>query len=447
MKTITLNMLFASFLLLTCTSVSHAQRNDALSGERFRVLVSTDIGGSDPDDFQSMIHYLLYSDLFDTEGLISSPWDAGRKEHILEVIDEYEKDYPNLKTYSDHYPTPDQLRAITKQGAVDRAPGKGYRTSTEGSDWIIRCAHKDDDRPLYVLVWGLLEDLAQALHDDPSIQENIRVYFIGGPNKKWCADAYTYIEQNFPDLWIIESNSTYRGWFVGGDMNGEMDNTGFYKSHIKGHGALGEYWSRFRDGEIKMGDTPSVGYLLYGDPTDPGQTGWGGRYRPVTVRPKTVVYGHPSLSDKVEVFGILEIVLKGPDRGPAHDDSPFSLLIDGQEFEGYYYGNGIYKARVCPKSVGEWSYMTKSEIAELDGKRGQYTSVPENSLPKDPDAIKHKNWWTDILDQDYAQGPHSGAKTVNSFRRMYLTHFAERMDRCIGLSNVPKSQLESRSAR
>ncbi|MBD3375545.1 DUF1593 domain-containing protein, partial [candidate division KSB1 bacterium] len=54
----------------------YAERNDALSGERFRVLVSTDIGGSDPDDFQSMIHYLLYADLFDTEGLISSPWDA-----------------------------------------------------------------------------------------------------------------------------------------------------------------------------------------------------------------------------------------------------------------------------------------------------------------------------------------------------------------------------------
>ena len=38
----------------------------ALSGERYRVIVTTDIGGSDPDDFQSMAHYLLYSDLFGT---------------------------------------------------------------------------------------------------------------------------------------------------------------------------------------------------------------------------------------------------------------------------------------------------------------------------------------------------------------------------------------------
>ena len=51
----------------------------ALYGTRYRVIVTTDIGGSDPDDFQSMVHYLLYSDLFDTEGLISSPtWGTGR---------------------------------------------------------------------------------------------------------------------------------------------------------------------------------------------------------------------------------------------------------------------------------------------------------------------------------------------------------------------------------
>ena len=53
---------------------------------RHRVIVSTDIGGTDFDDFQSMVHLLLYADMLDIEGLISSPYGAGRKEHILEVI-------------------------------------------------------------------------------------------------------------------------------------------------------------------------------------------------------------------------------------------------------------------------------------------------------------------------------------------------------------------------
>ncbi|MGN0777970.1 MAG: nucleoside hydrolase-like domain-containing protein, partial [Aristaeellaceae bacterium] len=112
-------------------------RGGALAGERYRVIVTTDIGGSDPDDFQSMVHYLLYCDLFDTEGLISSPWGAGRASDIHAVIDEYEKDYPRLRTWSDSYPAPDALRGLVRQGTPDFAPYCGYSTPTEGSEWII----------------------------------------------------------------------------------------------------------------------------------------------------------------------------------------------------------------------------------------------------------------------------------------------------------------------
>jgi hypothetical protein len=38
-----------------------------------RILISTDIGGTDPDDNQSMTHFLMYSYMFEIEGLISSP--------------------------------------------------------------------------------------------------------------------------------------------------------------------------------------------------------------------------------------------------------------------------------------------------------------------------------------------------------------------------------------
>jgi PelA/Pel-15E family pectate lyase len=81
--------------------------------------------------------------------------------------------------------------------------------------------------------------------------------------------------------------------------------------------------------------------------------------------------------------------------------------------------------------VDDWSYKTKSKIPELNGKTGQFTSVPENSLPPFPNAVKHTRWWTDILDPKYKEEEHSGAKTVNAFRRQYLRHFAQRADRCI----------------
>lgn len=171
-----------------------------------------------------MVHLLVYADVLDIEGLISSPFGEGIAKDILDVIDCYEEDWVNIKSYSDDYPTPAELRAITKQGETERAPFAGVRKSTQGSNWIIECARRDDPRPLNVLVWGLLEDVAQALHDAPDILPKLRVFWIGGPNKKWSPDAYQYIATNHPKLWIIESNATYRGWFTGGNQRGVWGN-------------------------------------------------------------------------------------------------------------------------------------------------------------------------------------------------------------------------------
>ncbi len=275
-----IRLILAAFLAMLVTGgpVRLAQAVNAQAGPRPRVLVSTDIGGTDPDDFQSMVHFLVYADMFDVEGLISSPYGPGRREHILQVIDRYATDYANLKTYSDRYPPPDELRRLTKEGALDPATGSGVGRPTEGSDWIVRAARRDDPRPLWVLVWGGIDDLAQALHDAPDILPKLRVYFIGGPNKMWSVDAYNYIEQHHPALWMIEANATYRGWFTGGNQTGEWDNTAFVAAHVAGRGALGDYFATQLKGTIKMGDSPSVGYLLHGTPADPSQPGWGGRF-------------------------------------------------------------------------------------------------------------------------------------------------------------------------
>jgi hypothetical protein len=226
-------VLFSGFLLLNSCSVQKGNKNESEPAElKYRVIVSTDIGGTDPDDFQSMVHLFLYADSLEIEGLISSPFGPGRKKHILQIIDQYEKDYPSLKTYSVKYPAPDSLRSITKQGAIDVAGYAGFNKPTEGSEWIIKCARKEDSRPLYILVWGGIEDLAQALHDAPDILPKLRLYYIGGPNKKWTPDAYQYIADNFPELWMIESNATYRGWFTGGNQEGEWSNEGFPENFL-----------------------------------------------------------------------------------------------------------------------------------------------------------------------------------------------------------------------
>lgn len=281
------NNALTSFVLLAVISNSAFSRANAqsdtslaggaLAGERLRIIVSSDIGGSDPDDHQSLVHVLMYADLFDVEGLVSSPPQAGRVAHILEVIDVYEKDYSRLSRRNAEYPTPDALRRVAKQGAVDPAPEAGYSDATEGSAWIITRALAKDERPLYVLVWGSITDVAQAVHDAPEIKAKLRVYSIGSWNTAQDRHARQYLFDHHTDMWWIESDSSFRGMYVGGNQEGDRGNRAFLSAHVAGHGALGDFLVG-KLSAIKMGDTPSFLYLLAGNPDDPTSDHWGGRF-------------------------------------------------------------------------------------------------------------------------------------------------------------------------
>ena len=399
----------------------------ALTGHRYRVLVSTDVGGTDPDDFQSMVHLLVYADSLDIEGLVSSPYGPGRKEHLLEVIDCYENDYTNLKTYSDQYPTPDALRAITKQGEIKRAPYSGVRCSTEGSRWIVECARRDDPRPLHVLVWGGIEDLSQALHDAPDILPKLRVYWIGGPNKKWGPDTFQYIVTHHPKLWIIESNATYRGWFTGGNQSGQWGNEAFVSQHIAGKGSLGDFFVS-KKADIKMGDTPSVGWLLKGTPDDPLQPGWGGRFVRAWERPYICFDRFTRKDDRIEVFSVLEMLLPLGDRAPEKPEA--RLVVENQSLIGHAPGDGTMRFRFCPKAAKAYSFTIRSNVLTLNGKKGGITAfVPPPEVAKRP-STRLLNWWTDDPSEHAAEGEHIGAKTVSRWREDFLRDFAARMLRC-----------------
>lgn len=427
---------FFAMLALLLAGLAATARADAgaLAGVRHRVIVSTDIGGTDFDDFQSLVHVLLYADVLDLEGLISSPYGAGRKEHILQVLDHYAHDYPTLRTHSERYPTPDALRALTKQGETETAPYAGVRRPTEGSDWIIQCARRDDPRPLHVLVWGGIEDLAQALHDAPDILPRVRVYFIGGPNKKWSPDAYHYLATQHPTLWMIESNSTYYGWFLGGNQTGELSAETFAEAHAAGRGALGDFFAHGiqfdgqRRSALKMGDSPTVAWLLRGEPSLPFQPGWGGRYVRAWARPYARVDRLTTAADQIEHCGILELVLPLGDNAPTQPEA--TLLIENQALVGHLAGDGTVRFRFCPKETKTYRYTLRSNVPALQGAAGQLTVVaPARDAPLAPDPSR-PNWWTDDPSPALTEGPHRGARSINQWREAFLTDFAARLERC-----------------
>lgn len=409
----------AAAMLLPATIATAAEQ------QRHRIIVSTDIGGTDPDDDQSMVHLLAYADTFDIEGLISSPFesDMGRKANILKVIDAYEKDYPRLKRHSARYPTPDSLRALTRQGEIGSTGLRGWGLPTEGSNAIVQAARSKDPRPLWVLAWGNISDVAQALHDAPDIKSKLRVHWIGGPNKKWGPAAFDYIEREHPDLWIIESNSTYRGWFVGGNQQGDMGNTGFVERHLKGKGAMGDYFAGHLHATIKMGDTPSVSYMLGDTPHDPTRDSWGGRYVRAWERQRVTFDRPATASDQVEAFSIVEFKL-APDALPV---ATSKLFIDKQSFPGYRHEDGSWRFLFSPKEAKTFHYEIRSDKPGVEPLKGAFTAV----LPKagSKPSPKYANWWTDDPDPRVAEGPHHGAKTVSRWREAYLKDFAARMER------------------
>ncbi|WP_119680590.1 nucleoside hydrolase-like domain-containing protein [Indioceanicola profundi] len=261
-----------------------------------RVLISTDIGGSDKDDDQSLVHAFLYADKIKIEGIVSSPAPhGGRAKDIHEVIDAYAKDYANLKTYSSDYPTPSYLKSMTYQGATSAQPSAGYSKATAGSKAIIEAAREGSaSDPLYILTWGAMTDVAQALHDAPDIVNKIRLLSIGSTNTTFDKNARNYIYNNmdkgeaFEKLWWIEDNSTFRGMYVSSSgANDPSIHNGWIDANAKGHGALGAYFDKMTtdlygpgsvDG-LKMGDTPSLLYLLdNADNNNPGANGWGGKF-------------------------------------------------------------------------------------------------------------------------------------------------------------------------
>lgn len=416
MKAISIALLFSIVTVLAgCAPESETVRH--------RILISSDIGGTDPDDNQSMTHLLMYSDLFDLEGLVSTAsFGSGSKEEILRMIDVYEKDFPALQKKYKQLMAPDELRAICKQGKKGLASFDGFDLPTEGSDWIVKCARKKSDRPLYVLVWGTLEDVAQALHDAPDIADKIRIYWIGGPNKKWGVNSYTYIARHFPNLWIIENNSSYRGFIS------KTKDDDFYDRHIKGAGHLASDFVDYYGGFVKMGDTPSLLYMMNGNPCDPAGESWGGSFEPISQSPYTVFTRNTTVKDTVAVYSVIEYQFEGPVLTDSQIGKKFfTFTTDRQDWDGVYIGDGKYAVRYSPKQAAILEYSTKSEIKELDGHKGAFVVSGKWPGNNTADGIKlGANWYSDKQDPTLFEGVWQGSATVSKYRIDVLNDWIER---------------------
>ena len=276
----------------------------SLAVERPRVVVLTDIT-NEPDDEQSLVRLLVYANEVDIEGLIAttSVWlrDRVSPETILDHVEAYGQVRANLSVHAEGFPSAAQLRAGVKAGRAEYGmAGVGEGKSSEGSRHLVAVVDRPDPRPVWVLAWGGVNTLAQALWDvrstrSPAALEafvaKLRVYTISDQD-----DAGRWLRRTFPDLFYIVSPSSqdwqeyFRATWTG--ISGDrlfkiapfhrfelVDNPWLKRHVIENHGPLGARYPPIRN--LMEGDTPSFLNLIgngLGSHRSPAFGGWGGRY-------------------------------------------------------------------------------------------------------------------------------------------------------------------------
>ncbi len=231
----------------------------------------TDIASNtvEPDDMESMIRLLVHADLFEIEGLVATTgWSNNGGQERLDLIhaaiDAYERDLPNLKKRSNQdgylsdeshqeigdWPSPDYLRSRAMLGSMRM----GYRfigenNDSPGSDLIVKMADENDDRLVWVTVWGGGNTLAQAIwrvqkertpEQLKTFLHKIRTYTITDQDKPWGStvdfsiSSHQWMRRQFAEdllfiwdecAWLFQNSTGVNHWTD-------------YATHIQGHGNL-----------------------------------------------------------------------------------------------------------------------------------------------------------------------------------------------------------------
>ena len=262
--------------------------------QKNRAIILTDIE-ADPDDTQSLIRFLLYSNVIDIKGLIATTSTHQKNnvhpKSIRRVIEAYSKVHANLMKHETGFPFADSLLLLVKEGLPEYGmKGVGEGKDSQGSGWIIKVLEENDKRPLWICVWGGSNTLAQALNKIKKIRSKseaerliakLRVYTISDQD-----DSGIWIRKNFPDLFYIVSPGGYENstWgainqFVPGINNETISNSWLSQNIQQDHGPLGTLYPDVAYG--MEGDTPSYLSLIPNGlnvPEHPDLGGWGGRY-------------------------------------------------------------------------------------------------------------------------------------------------------------------------
>ena len=308
MNRIGITILLFGLIGLTTTSMA---KEAALKP---RLVVCTDIAPADvePDDMESMVHLMVYADMFEIEALITSvgwncdPYPTEWAQYLHRVIEAYAKDVPNLMKRSGqkkflslknenacqqigYWPSAAYIMSRAVMGSINGGiRSVGEDNDSPGSELLIQLADEDDPRPIYVAAWGGANTLAQAIwrvkqtRSDEEVRRfvrKIRLFTITDQDMDYAhrmdraRSSHMWLRQEFQDdLQFIWDEGAWQEQCELGKQNWAQ-----HQQHIQTKGALGREYPNYKWGV--EGDTPSFLYVMphgLNDPEDPAQAGWAG---------------------------------------------------------------------------------------------------------------------------------------------------------------------------
>ncbi len=263
---------------------------------RPRVIATSD---GEIDDQCSLVRFLLYTNEWDVEAIITSSSQYHSQGHnwagddwVQPFLDAYAQVYPNLVKHDPRFPSPDYLQVRTLLGNV-KAQGE-MDAITPGSQYIVKVLlDKADNRPVWLQAWGGPNTIARALktieqeHPDQMayVADKIRFFFI------WEQDAtyQDYIRShwgkyNIPTIISDQFIAIAYHWkkIIPQAKHLFFDGPWMKEHILVNHGPLCALYKAHEDGRFRSeGDSPAFLYIIPNglrSAESPDWGGWGGRY-------------------------------------------------------------------------------------------------------------------------------------------------------------------------
>jgi len=275
----------------------------ASSFQKPRIIVTSD---GEIDDQCSMVRFLLDTNEWDVEGIVTSSSQYHWQGHswagddwIEPYLDAYAQVYPNLVKHDAGYPAPEYLRERTHLGNV-KAEGE-MEEVTAGSQLIAKVLLDDtDDRPVWLQAWGGMNTIARALktieEEHPErmaeVAKKMRFFFIWEQDRTYQEyirphwgkyEIPTIISDQFEAIayrWKQAQPKEMQKYFEGAWMKANI---------LENHGPLCSLYKALENGDFRSeGDSPAFLHTIVTglrNMESPDWGGWGGRY--VWVRENT----------------------------------------------------------------------------------------------------------------------------------------------------------------